>query len=145
MFSRKSITTTTLLTILTSIVGCGGGASDAPTLYSASGVVKYKGAPVPSISVAFIPEGGAGLAAEGTTDSEGKFVLATNSASGAKAGTYNVALVHVPDEVPDMFASPEKSKADEVIPKKYGDPKTSDLKATVSEDESKNTYTFELE
>lgn len=146
MLHRRMISTVMVLTVALFTAGCGGGASDAPTLHRVSGVVKYKAAPVPNISVAFIPVGGAGLVAEGTTDSEGNFVLLTNSAEGAKAGDYEVALVHVPEEVPDMFASPDQTKAqDAVIPAKYSDARTSNLKATVTSDPDKNMFTFELE
>lgn len=130
-------------------VGCGG-VSDRPETFPVTGTVTYKGVPAPKLSVAFMPSGGgAGMIAGGTTDAEGKFTLTTQGEEGAKVGEYDVVLVPVPDEIPDMFADTPPEDAAEAtdapIPQKYGDVQLSGLKVSVTNDSEKNVFTFDLE
>jgi len=123
--------------------GCGGG-SDAPV--GAKGVVTFKGAPIGKISVSFVPVGGKGQIAEGTTDAEGNFTLQTRDpGDGAFVGEYNVGLTYVPDVVADMpgFTGGKKSEASP-IPVKYGDPSKSGFTAKVEASASKNDFKFDL-
>jgi hypothetical protein len=135
-----------LLGISLFLAGCGGGASDAPETVPVKGVVTYKGQPVPKLSVGFIPDGGKGKLASGTTDAAGKFALMTDKpGDGAVVGPYKVAISFVPDEIPEMPGFPgSEKKVESPIPAKYADSATSGLKQTVDKDASKNNFTFEL-
>jgi len=128
---------------LTFLAGCGGGGS-SPTTVPVKGIVTYKGAPVPDLSVAFIPE--KGMLAYGTTDSKGQFALMTNKqGDGAMVGTYKVTISFVPKEIPEMPGFPGSEKnVESPIPVKYSDPSTSGLTKTVESSAAKNNFTFEL-
>jgi hypothetical protein len=113
--------------LFASVAGCGG-PSDAPETVPVTGLVTYKGKPVPELMITFNPEG-PGMIATGTTDAEGKFSLMTSQpGDGAKVGTYLVAIVYVPESElgPPMpgFPSAPKNPAS-VIPKKYANIKSS--------------------
>jgi hypothetical protein len=127
------------------LAGCGGGRK-GPATIAARGVVKYRGKPVPKLSVGFVPE--KGQLASGTTDAQGRFTLMTNKpGDGAMVGNYNVGICFVSDEIPEMPAMPgaKVKLPPSPIPEKYADPKNSGLAATVDKDASKNNFTFELE
>jgi len=108
-----------------------------------AGVVTYKGLPVPDAQVTFSPQG-AGQAAFGRTDAEGKYSLTTfESGDGATVGRYKVAVTKF--ETPDASAvptgdayvppegrkTPKAAKPKSLLPAKYASPQTSDLQAEV--------------
>lgn len=146
IFMFRNVLAMGLLTSVSFVLaGCGGGSKDAPATVAAKGTITFKGNPVPRASVAFTPA--SGKVAMGETDDQGNFTLTTNEpGDGAVVGDYTVTLVPIPDEVPDMFAPPAPANPDaSPFPPRYGDPKSSGLKATVSSDPSKNVFTFDLE
>lgn len=142
--------------------GCSGGARHAPT-YPATGVVTYRGQPVDGAVVTFISPG-APRYAMGKTDAQGKFSLTTYEPDdGAFAGTHTVLVVKKPTRAPaaEAAAAPEapvkpadidrammqqareaqKAKnARSLLPEKYANEATSDLKFQVVEGEN----TFEI-
>ena len=116
-----------LLMTLT-LLGCGGGATDAPKVVPASGVIKYKGAPVADATVVFYPE--KGPAATGKTDAKGAFNVRTNGQLGTCAGKSKITVVGAqqqgdpPPANGNEMALLEKQNA---IPKKYNQQDTTDL------------------
>jgi hypothetical protein len=125
------------------LIGCGGSGLDT---VPARGVVTYKGAPIPKISVVFTPTDGKGQIAEGVTDLKGIFELRTREpGDGALVGSYNVSFKFVSDEIPDMpgFTGGKKPEPSP-IPEKYGDPSKSGFTATVDAKAAKNDYKFDL-
>lgn len=130
------------LAICGSLVGCGGNKLDTVPV---EGVVTYKGEPMPKIAVMFMPKGGEGQIAEGTTDAEGKFKLQTRKpGDGAMVGEYLIAFQYVPDEVPEMPGFPGAEPVISPLPPKYGDSATSGVTATVVSDASENVFIFDL-
>jgi hypothetical protein len=123
--------------------GCGNSNADRPETYPVSGVVTYKGLPVPDAQVTFSPEG-QGQAAFGRTDTEGKYSLTTyESGDGAVAGRYKVAVTKF--DAPEQPAAPtggeyvppaagkyqKVAKPKNHLPAKYATPQSSDLQAEV--------------
>jgi len=109
-------------------MGCGGGPATAPV----SGVVTYKGKPVPNADVTFAPDNG-GRAASGRTDSNGRFTLGTFEVSdGALIGKHKVAVIA---NGPPRPAKPGEGSGmpgdtvpgEPVIPAKFFSPDTSGL------------------
>lgn len=104
----------------------------------ASGVVTFKGKPLPEHQVVLIPIDGR-RPATGVTDAEGKFVLGTNTpGDGAPAGLAKVGIVWAGPEqtgdAVDQSAIDDPSKMPKptvVIPAKYSNPETSELTAEV--------------
>lgn len=129
-------------TLLCSIViGCGSDAGpvakDEPSV-PASGIVTFKGKPLPEYQVVLMPSDGR-RPATGTTDAEGKFVLGTNRpGDGAPAGSAKVGIVWAgPEQVGeavDQSAIDDPTKMPKpkiAIPAKYSDPETSGLTADI--------------
>lgn len=131
--------------------GCSGSqdkwTKQRPKVYKASGVVKYKDAPVEH---AIILYQSGDQTAHGLTDAQGKFVLTTfNEGDGAIAGTHKISIRKtVYEEKPTKFNSDEEKSvakfAKELLPVKYLSAETSGLTAEVTSG-GKNTQTFELQ
>lgn len=129
-------------------------ASNRPKLLPVSGTVKFKGAPLANATVTFLPEGSAPRNPYGTTDKDGNFQLTSyDTNDGAVAGDYVVTIVAKPADgkkpeertASDMIAlGPGGSlKAEDTVPTKYADKKTSDLKRSVVAGD-KNVFNFDL-
>lgn len=135
------------------LVGCG---NSGPTLMTVTGTVTYQGNPVPKATVNIMPAKGA--AAMATTDDAGKFVAQTSGQPGVSVGPAKVMvtlvkMVGAPDKIED---SPEaaakiselvnsgKIRYVSAIPTKYGNPDTTTLEITVSEDAAKNDFPLVL-
>lgn len=146
------------LFLLSWISGCDGQAAGKPKLVPVSGTVTRKGAPVEKAQVAFInPD--ASRNAIGETDSQGKFRLGTfGNADGAILGDHVVIVTKAaavaaaspagppkPEDLAKMASAGQMTavKSDQSIPAKYGDPKTTSLKATVKGD-GQDDFTFDL-
>jgi hypothetical protein len=106
-----------------------------------SGVVTYNGAPVEKAGVIFMPE--SGPPAMGTTDAEGEFTLRTANRPGALVGNHRVSIsktettaTQIPGERLPRYGTKYH------LPEKYASPSTSELTATVSDDD--NSFRFEL-
>lgn len=146
MSFRKSLVFGLVVGVSTWFAGCGGGPGDAPETVAAKGTVTVDGAPIAGLSVAFIPA--SGKLATGLTDEQGNFTLSTNEpGDGAVVGSYSVSITRVPDEVTEAMPGMDGYKEPEPPPfaKKYTDPQTSGLTATVDADPSKNVFKFDLE
>lgn len=141
------------------IAGCGGGDTKGPDLAEAKGVVTYKGKPLEGAVVQFLVEDAP--IATGTTNEKGEFVMTTGGRKGAPIGTAKVTVTKeaasysssantnmTPDQMRKMQMERGMGKATatpkDLIPRKYADPATSGLTAEVSEDASKNEFTFPL-
>ena len=81
-----------LLLLFAATLGCG----HDPNLGQVSGIVTYKGEPVEGATVSFLPVSTDGVLAVGTTDADGRYVLAApvqkGVSQGAFSGTYNVTI-----------------------------------------------------
>ena len=124
-----------VLSLVMHSVGCesdpGPVATEEPSV-AASGVVTFKGKPLPGYQVVLMPEGDR-RPAMGTTDAEGKFVLGTNEpGDGAPPGKSKVAISWAGPET--SVDAVEQSAIDDpammpkpavVIPAKFSNPETS--------------------
>jgi hypothetical protein len=119
--------------------------------HAASGVVNYKGQPVPQGTVTFVPEDNrTGRVASGELSEDGSFTLTTHDrGDGALAGRYRVTVIaqeadrsKVPKVGPGMPLLDRKHRATarDLVPKKYGSPTTTPL---IEEIKSATNY-FEI-
>jgi len=115
---------------LAAFVGCGSGEGPVPV----RGTVTYRGAPLPSALVVFMPETPGVLPASGLTDSDGRFELMTRSPrDGAYPGKYRVTITarREPPGAPGGVLVLPTEPAEPLIPEKYFMPDTSGLTAEV--------------
>jgi hypothetical protein len=114
-----------------------------PKVVHANGVVRYQGQPLEGALVTFTNEKQS-TSAFGRTDAEGKFTLTTfKQGDGVVPGAQAVAVskVQMPNQLIDKSAAPSWRKASTpaqpqprwLIPKRYGNPATSQLSVDVSE------------
>lgn len=128
--------------VLASLCGCSGGYSttaDIEKVVPVSGTLTYKGKPLESYQVVFMPSDGRRVAT-GVADAQGNFKMGTNDAGdGAPPGQCKVAVVFAPPETgeggneqiidnPAMLPKPKVQ-----IPKKYSNPETSGLTQDIPE------------
>ena len=96
-----------LVTLCIAVMGCGGSYEPQAEVFqttTASGVLTWKGKPLPGFIVSVHPADGK-RTASGTTDAEGRFTLGTNAVGdGAVAGTHKVSVVWQPPEDDGMGA-----------------------------------------
>ena len=123
--------------VLVLAAGCGG-----PRFVKVTGKVLYKGQPVPSTQVRFMPDNGE-RPSNGLTDDDGNFHLRNSrTQEGAPPGGYTVFLTYVPsNEEENKQIPPKASKELRAVIAKYGDPKTSGLHYEIS----KNGQHIEIE
>ncbi len=134
------------LTIVT--LGCGANGPQGPEKQAtvpATGVLKYRGKPVPDAHVQFQSLDGK-VSSHGATDASGSFTLSTyGSQDGLPPGRYKVTAAAgilkeiepgvLPDEPRGGFKSP--------IPAKYANPSTTDILVEVKE-QGRNDFTIDL-
>lgn len=83
-----------LISLLGMPAGCGREGPPAKLL-PVRGQIVYQGAPLPGITVTFIPDDERGLDARATTDGDGRFTLETYPyGTGAMAGRYRVTVLY---------------------------------------------------
>ena len=146
-------------------LGCPQQGAKGPATYAVTGTVTQGGQPVEGATVTFVPAG-SGKSASGITDASGKYTLSTSKAGdGAVPGEYGVKIVKYEGQPQQAAGSGSEGETDEsgypasydgaapegedegapanLLPEKYADPSTSDLKATVQEGD--NTFDFPLE
>jgi hypothetical protein len=128
------------LVICLFVAGCNRGGLN---LAEVEGVVTFNGAPVADAGILFQPD--SGPFAIGMTDSDGRFTLTTANRPGALVGDHRVSIsksqtiaTQVPGERFPRYAMKHS------IPEKYASPATSELTATVTDDEDENQFKFEL-
>jgi len=129
-----------VLTLL-SLPGCSWKTKDKwtearPKVYPVQGVVLYKGAPVEGAVVVFRSETKQ-VAAQGTTDSQGRFSLTTyDQGDGVVEGKHQVRISKIKVEPAPPLANPEANpvppKELNLLPARYADFKTSKLTADVA-------------
>ena len=125
-----------ITSIICSLSGCSPGIETKPTLEKVapvSGTLTFKGQPLDSHQVTFLPTDGR-RPAVGLTDSNGRFKLGTNDVDdGAPLGTNKISVVFAarstvdsasasPIDDPALLPKPKVS-----IPAKYSNPETSEL------------------
>ena len=131
--------------LLGALWGCSGGKS-GPATVPATGTVTLGGNPVEGASVVFYPDGAddSRLTCQAVTDSAGHYEMRTHVGggkfkSGIVPGKYTVAITKLDTaSIKSTLAPPPN-----LLPRKYADPKTSQLKADVVED-GKNDSGFAL-
>lgn len=124
--------------LLVAFIGCGTG------LKSVEGIVTMDGKPVDGASVAFVPEGGAGRQASGSTGPDGKFTLISGPDKGAAPGNYKVLVTKKagvssattstnPADLAKMMQKgvKEVAKQKSLLPEKYAKIDTTPLTCTV--------------
>lgn len=113
--------------------GCGG-SKKGPKLLRVTGVLTYKGQPVPEARVMFMGDGSSPPSV-GVTNEEGKFALSSMTGAGAVPGQHRVAVEKNGESVdPPVFMTmdeaveaakkpaPKSSSAASLIPPKYKKP-----------------------
>jgi hypothetical protein len=108
----KSSSVLSAACLMALVVGCS--SSSGPAVAPADGEVLYMGKPVAGASVIFVPEKGA--VAFGTTDTNGKFRLATGTFRGGLIGAHKVAIsvsAPGPDSAGGALPPPPKTPAEQ--------------------------------
>lgn len=138
--SLSSLATAAAVLLLGPLLGCG---DSGPRLVPVTGVVTLDGKPVADAGVMFKPAGSL-PPASANTDVQGKFSLATLNKPGAVLGEHQVSIVKQETTGVGDFGAvgPGGAQVKWIVPKKYGVPETSGLKATVTED--KHDFQFNL-
>src|SRR5262245_38451273 len=133
-----------LVLVAVASVGCDGG----PKLVKAGGIVKYKGAPVPGADVIMMSDA-SGPPSIARTDELGRFTVTTDRRPGAPVGSFRVSITAArnkrevsPSEALSMTNEQIAANREDLIPVKYNSFEGSGLKVTVTEDPSKNDFTF---
>lgn len=112
----------------------GTGCSRGPKIVKVTGRLTYKGAPVPSTDVKFVPEDG-GRPSHNVTDRDGHFNLKyTRSQFGVARGRHTVVLTYDPVGEEDMPSHERMSNDLKAVVARYGDPASSSLHFEVNED-----------
>jgi hypothetical protein len=125
------------LLLLALVAGCNRSGLD---LAPVEGIVTYNGAPVADAGVMFAPA--QGPPAMATTDAEGKFTLTTANYPGALIGEHRVSISKVETiAIPQQRGFPLYQHKHQ-IPEKYADVSTSELTASVVDDD--NHIEFDL-
>ena len=137
------------LFILVSI-GCG----NTDNRYAkVEGTISYKGGLVDGATVTFLPVAEGGEPASGKTDVNGRFSLTSAQAieggRGVLPGEYLVTVSKreppppIPEGAVSSSSAPPAPRAKELLPAKYLQPGTSDLRATVNPGKN-DPFNFEL-
>jgi hypothetical protein len=121
-------------------MGCG---SSGPGMASVSGTVTYEGKPVPKGTITFQPvDSSKGRTATGEIGADGSYTVQTEQpGDGALVGDYRVAISAREEEVLD-YHPPKPVAPKRLVPQKYENPQTSELKATVKP--GSNNIPFDL-
>lgn len=134
----------TLLSLSLGLAGCGGGASDQPTLGQVKGTVTLDGDALAGVSVTFSPD--SGRPATGKTDIAGNYELIyIRDTPGCKLG-HNTVIISNSTEEDEMelegddAVMPTTTDENNEIPAKYNSKTT--LEAEVQPGE--NTFNFDL-
>ena len=134
----KFTVTTSIVVLLVFLVLSGCGGPKVKGLVSVRGTVIYNGEPLAGASIGLTPKdfsNGARIGT-GTTNAEGKFELRTIGELGVLPGEYVVVIVknEIVPQTPQANPRPGRpapSQVQSLIPKRYGDPQTSELNVVV--------------
>ena len=151
---------TLLVVCVCFVFGCSPSGVETIDTESVEGIVTLDGKPVEGATVTFVPvTQGQGVSAVGKTDAEGKVKLTAVGAGAGKTGEagagtvegeYYVGVIKTEAEeqlteeeaeeqgveLPEQAGPPSEGKITYVVPKKYGDPKTSGIRVTVKKGEN---------
>jgi len=123
-----------LIALTTLISGCGESGPPSGTL---TGVVTYKGKPLPTGTITFVPQAEETPFAYAEIEEDGSYVAETpDVGSSVEVGSYKVMISAVKDTGPESPVIP-------LIPDKYSRDQSSGLSAEVSEGESTANFTLE--
>lgn len=154
MTSRFSLASSLAVCVL--LIGCSGGKKEDPNRPArspVSGKVTLQGAPVERATVTLRPVNG-NHSALALTDAAGRYVLGTfDKADGVVPGEYEVTITKLapgtggsqpaPDD-PNYNPNVKPEPPQHQLPEKYADPKTSNLKASISTAPN-NSLDFDLQ
>jgi hypothetical protein len=113
-----------------------------PEMARVTGRVTYDGKPVPKGTISFQAVTPGGRNATGMIEPDGSYTLQTEQpGDGAQLGDYHVGISARDDVVLD-YTPPTPIPPKWLVPEKYENPKTSDLKATVKS--GRNDIPFDL-
>ena len=124
-------------------IGCGKD-SGSDKLLPVSGKVSYKAEPLTTGTVILVPDAAKGNASKheprGPIDDQGNFQVSTAGSPGAPPGWYKVAVIA------NKPSNPNKPYAvtGSLLPKKYGNAKSSDLAIEVTEKSTDAAYDIVL-
>jgi hypothetical protein len=113
------------------LAGCGPG---GPRLAPVRGTVTYRGRPVTTGTVTFVPDQ-PGPAASGEIRPDGTYVLSTDGRAGAVPGRHTVMIVSLEDNAGRLPEERQPLPA-LLVPEKYGNNRRSGLTAEVREGEN---------
>ncbi|MDY3553719.1 carboxypeptidase regulatory-like domain-containing protein [Gemmata sp. JC717] len=130
--------------VLAACVALGAGCDSEPPLGAATGKVTFRGVPVAEGTVVF--DGPDGSAYVADLEPNGTFAFQVARGVGLPPGRYAVAVRPPRPNKPGMgYVAPNMKKAEYPnIPKKYHDPKTSGLEATVQAGAATASFDFEM-
>ncbi|MEZ6065538.1 MAG: hypothetical protein R3B90_07455 [Planctomycetaceae bacterium] len=138
------------LVVLTTLLAAGcGGAPERPSTAKVTGKVSLGGKPLADAIVTFHPQiEGGGRMATGQTDAGGNFVLSCfDKGDGAIIGKHKVTITAgaPASESNDPAALEAAQKQAASLPEKFAKPETSPIDAEVGDDESQNTFDWDLD
>jgi hypothetical protein len=117
------------------------GCSNGRPVARVSGVVTYGGKPVPHGTVLFMPAD-SGPPAYGNLDADGHYTLSTYShGDGAVLGKHSVRITAREPLTPEMLNNAAITPK-QLVPSKYGDPRTSNLTAEVEKRDNQIDFTL---
>jgi len=129
-----------VLLLSTSFLGCG---SNPPALVPVQGKVSYRGIPLSTGTVVFIPDssrGNTGPLAKADVGPDGRYTLRTDDKLGVLPGWYRVTVAaFIMPSAGDSFRMPES-----LLPDHYRDPDMSGITCEVRAGQE-NTLDFNLE
>jgi len=132
---NRAISLTTLLTLMVSLVGCGGGGGSERSQLDVTGKVTFAGAAVTEGTLQF-EDSATGLGGSADLGAEGVYSIELPE------GNYKVLVTPPMITTPDTESSPGETKAKDVdnIPGKYRTYTTSGLTAAVSGDKVEHDF-----
>jgi hypothetical protein len=135
------------LTALLSVVVAGCGESNPLSglkLYPVKGkVLLADGKPVTAAQIVFVARKSS-LSFTSPIESDGTFTVKGSAGAGLPEGDYGVRIEVDELKLPQVKGTPKKQRGSLPFPEKYSDEVTSELKATVTPDETKNNFEFKL-
>lgn len=142
--SRFSLFFACALFVSATLTGCGGaGVDDAPEVYVVKGKLTKAGAPLPNVTVGFVPTSD-GIGGTGTSGDDGSFeIQAGHGLNGMPAGNYAVVLSKLLDSSAYEGGGGDPTSVDLPFSAEYQDPMTTPKRVDVKADE--NNFVIDIE